>query len=98
MAASPEWQHAYALTGSPAPRRNALSAADLAANPHLKAINDEAAQARRTCFPSVPAVARELQRFRDAGDEGRDADDLDAGSDRRACSRTCSGSWNASCR
>ncbi len=55
MAASPEWQRAYALTGSPAPRRNALTAADFAANPHLKVINDEAARAQNL-FPSVPAV------------------------------------------
>jgi multiple sugar transport system substrate-binding protein len=55
MAASPEWQRAYGLTGSPAPRKNTLTAADFAANPHLKAINDEAARAQNL-FPSVPAV------------------------------------------
>jgi multiple sugar transport system substrate-binding protein len=55
MAASPEWQNKYALTGSPAPRKAALSAADLAANPHLKVINDEAAKARNL-FPEVQAV------------------------------------------
>jgi len=32
MAASPEWQRAYGLTGSPAPRKHALTAADYAAN------------------------------------------------------------------
>jgi multiple sugar transport system substrate-binding protein len=55
MAASPEWQNRYALTGSPAPRRGALTAADLAAQPHLKVINDEAAKARNL-FPEVQAV------------------------------------------
>jgi len=55
MAASPEWQRAYGLTGSPAPRKNALSAADLAAHPHLKIINEEAGKAQNL-FPSVPAV------------------------------------------
>jgi len=55
MAASPEWQRAYGLTGSPAPRKNTLTAADFAANPHLKAISDEAARAQNL-FPSVPAV------------------------------------------
>lgn len=55
MAASPEWQRAYALTGSPAPRKNVLTAADYSANPHLKVINDEAARAQNL-FPSVPAV------------------------------------------
>lgn len=55
MAASPEWQNRYALTGSPAPRRGALTAADLAAQPHLKLINDEAARARNL-FPEVQAV------------------------------------------
>ena len=55
MAASPEWQNRYALTGSPAPRRGALTSADLAAQPHLKLINDEAAKARNL-FPEVQAV------------------------------------------
>lgn len=55
MAASPEWQHAYALTGSPAPRKNTLTPADFAAKPYLKVINDEAARAQNL-FPTVPAV------------------------------------------
>ena len=54
-AASPEWQRSYGLTGSPAPRKNALTAADFAANPHLKIINEEAGKAQNL-FPSVPAV------------------------------------------
>ena len=55
MAASPEWQHRYALTGSPAPRKGVLGPADIAAKPQLKAINDEAAKARNL-FPEVQAV------------------------------------------
>lgn len=55
MAASVEWQNRYALTGSPAPRKGALKPADLAANPHLKLINDEAAKARNL-FPETQAV------------------------------------------
>jgi multiple sugar transport system substrate-binding protein len=55
MAASPEWQNKYALTGSPAPRRGALTASDLASQPHLRVINEEAAKARNL-FPEVQAV------------------------------------------
>ncbi len=55
MAASPEWQNKYALTGSPAPRKGALKPADLAAQPHLKIINDEAARAKNL-FPEVQPV------------------------------------------
>jgi len=62
MAASPQWQSRYALTGSPAPRRGALSAADLAAHPHLKVINDEAAKAHNL-FPAVQAVRADYNDF-----------------------------------
>jgi len=62
MAASPEWQNKYALTGSPAPRKGALSAADLSANPHLKVINDEAAKARNL-FPEVQKVRADYNDF-----------------------------------
>jgi len=62
MAASPEWQSRYALTGSPAPRKGALTAADLAAHPHLKVINDEAAKAHNL-FPEVQAVRAEYNDF-----------------------------------
>jgi multiple sugar transport system substrate-binding protein len=62
MAASPEFQNKYALTGSPAPRKGALSASDLAANPHLKVINDEAAKARNL-FPEVQKVRAEYNDF-----------------------------------
>jgi multiple sugar transport system substrate-binding protein len=55
MAASPEWQRRYALTGSPAPRRNVLTADDIAKQPQLKLINDEAAKAQNL-FPTVQAV------------------------------------------
>jgi multiple sugar transport system substrate-binding protein len=62
MAASPEWQSRYALTGSPAPRKGALTAAELAANPHLKLINDEAAKAHNL-FPAVQGVRAEYNDF-----------------------------------
>jgi multiple sugar transport system substrate-binding protein len=62
MATSPEWQSRYALTGSPAPRKGALTAADLAANPHLKIINDEAAKAHNL-FPEVQAVRAQYNDF-----------------------------------
>jgi multiple sugar transport system substrate-binding protein len=62
MAASPEWQSRYALTGSPAPRKGALKSADLAANPHLKVINDEAAKAKNL-FPEVQKVRAEYNDF-----------------------------------
>jgi multiple sugar transport system substrate-binding protein len=62
MAASPEWQSRYALTGSPAPRKGALKPADLAANPHLKVINDEAAKARNL-FPEVQPVRASYNDF-----------------------------------
>ena len=55
LAASPEWQRAYGLTGSPAPRKNALTAADYAANPHLKVINEVAAKAQNL-FPTNAAA------------------------------------------
>jgi multiple sugar transport system substrate-binding protein len=62
MAASPEWQSRYALTGSPAPRRGALKAAELAANPHLRIVNEEAAKARNL-FPEVQKVRAEYNDF-----------------------------------
>ena len=62
MAASPEWQHRYALTGSPAPRKGAVTAADLGAKPQLKVVNDEAAKARNL-FPEVQAVRANYNDF-----------------------------------
>ena len=62
MAASPEWQNRYALTGSPAPRKGALKPSDLQANPHLKVINDEAAKARNL-FPEVQKVRADYNDF-----------------------------------
>ena len=58
MAASPEWQREYALTGSPAPRKGALTAADFAAKPQLKVINDEAGEGAATCSPRCRRCAR----------------------------------------
>lgn len=62
MAASPEWQHRYALTGSPAPRKGVLTAADIAAKPQLEVINKEAAKARNL-FPEVQAVRANYNDF-----------------------------------
>lgn len=62
MAASPEWQNRYALTGSPAPRKGALKPADIAAKPQLKVINEEAARARNL-FPEVQAVRANYNDF-----------------------------------
>jgi multiple sugar transport system substrate-binding protein len=62
MAASPEWQHSYALTGSPAPRKGVLTAADIAAKPQLRTINDEAAKARNL-FPELQPVRANYNDF-----------------------------------
>lgn len=62
MAASPEWQHKYALTGSPAPRKGVVTAADIAAKPQLKVVNDEAAKAHNL-FPEVQAVRANYNDF-----------------------------------
>jgi len=62
MAASPEWQNRYAMTGSPAPRKGVLTAAEIAANPHLKVINDEAAKAKNL-FPELQPVRASYNDF-----------------------------------
>lgn len=62
LAMTPEWQAKYALTGSPAARKNALSADQLAANPHLKVINEEAGKAQNL-FPTVAAVRANYNDF-----------------------------------
>ena len=62
LAASPEWQNRYALTGSPAPRKGVLTAADLQKEPQLKVINDEAAKAQNL-FPAVQAVRANYNDF-----------------------------------
>lgn len=62
LATTPEWQRRYALTGSPAPRRNVLTAADIAAQPQLKLINDEAAKAQNL-FPTVQGVRANYNDF-----------------------------------
>ena len=95
--AAPSGSARYALTGSPAPRKDALTAADFAANPHLKVINDEAAQGAEP-VPDGAGGARGLQRLRHAGDQGGDADDLDAGSDGEGAGRPAGANSSARCR
>ena len=80
MAASPEWQNKYALTGSPAPRKGALTPPTWRRNPHLKVINDEAAKARNL-FPEVQTVRADYNEFATHRHEGGDEDDLHAGAD-----------------
>jgi multiple sugar transport system substrate-binding protein len=56
MISTPEWQSKYALlTEAPAPRRNAVSEKDLAANPNLALAMKSAATAKNI-FPDVPAA------------------------------------------
>jgi len=62
LAASPEWQNRYALTGSPAPRKGALKASDIAAKPALKIVNDEAAKAHNL-FPELQPVRANYNDF-----------------------------------
>jgi multiple sugar transport system substrate-binding protein len=62
MATTPEWQRRYALTGSPAPRKGVLTAADIAQEPQLKVINDEAAKAQNL-FPTVQPVRANYNDF-----------------------------------
>jgi len=50
------------LTGSPAPRRDALSAAQTERLPHLKLVNAAAAEARNL-FPIVPTVRENYNEF-----------------------------------
>lgn len=50
------------LTGSPAPRRDALSAAQAEKLPHLRLVNASAAEARNL-FPVVPAVRENYNEF-----------------------------------
>jgi len=55
LTTTPEWQAKYTqLTASPAPRRGALSAADLAANPDLALVNRAAGEAVNLFPESVP--------------------------------------------
>ena len=55
MTTTPEWQAKFTLlTSSPAPRRNALSAAQLAANPDLALVNRAAAESVNLFPESVP--------------------------------------------
>lgn len=63
MTTTPEWQAKFTLlTSSPAPRKNALSAAELAARPDLALINKAAADAVNL-FPESVAVRENYNEF-----------------------------------
>ena len=63
MTTTPEWQAKFTLlTSSPAPRKNALSAAELAARPDLALINKAAADAVNL-FPDSVAVRENYNEF-----------------------------------
>ncbi len=63
MTTTPEWQAKFTLlTSSPAPRKNALSAAELSARPDLALINKAAADAVNL-FPESVAVRENYNEF-----------------------------------
>jgi multiple sugar transport system substrate-binding protein len=63
MTTTPEWQAKFTLlTSSPAPRKNALSAAELSARPDLGLINKAAADAVNL-FPESVAVRENYNEF-----------------------------------
>ena len=63
MTTTPEWQAKFTLlTSSPAPRRNALPAADVAARPDLVMINKAAAEAANL-FPESVTVRENYNEF-----------------------------------
>ena len=63
MTTTPEWQAKFTtLTASPAPRRNALSAAELAARPELALVNKAAAESVNL-FPESVAVRENYNEF-----------------------------------
>ena len=63
MTTTPEWQSKFTLlTSSPAPRRNALSQAELAAHPDLALVNKAAAEAANL-FPESVAVRENYNEF-----------------------------------
>jgi multiple sugar transport system substrate-binding protein len=63
LTTTPEWQARYTkLTASPAPRRGALSAADLSANPDLALVN-KAANEAVNLFPENIAVRENYNEF-----------------------------------
>ena len=63
LTTTPEWQARYTkLTASPAPRKGALSAADLAANPDLALVN-KAANEAANLFPENVAVRENYNEF-----------------------------------
>jgi ABC-type glycerol-3-phosphate transport system substrate-binding protein len=62
-AISPAMQEQFTiLTGSPAPRRGALGAAEAERLPHLKLVNASAAEARNL-FPTVASVRENYNEF-----------------------------------
>ena len=72
MTTTPEWQAKYTLlTSSPAPRRNALPASELAAQPDLALINKAAAEAVNLFPESVP-VRENYNEFAKVFSRGRD--------------------------
>jgi multiple sugar transport system substrate-binding protein len=97
MAASPEWQNKYALTGSPAPRKGAVTAADIAAKAAAQGRQRRGREGAQP-VPRGAGRARELQRLRDAGDQGRNEDDLDAGADREGAGGSAGGARAAGSR
>jgi len=63
MTTTPEWQSKFTLlTSSPAPRRNALSPADLAAHPEIALVNKAAAESVNL-FPEAVAVRENYNEF-----------------------------------
>jgi multiple sugar transport system substrate-binding protein len=63
MTTTPEWQSKFTLlTSSPAPRRNALSAADLAAHPEIALVNKAAADSVNL-FPEGVTVRENYNEF-----------------------------------
>jgi multiple sugar transport system substrate-binding protein len=63
MTTTPEWQAKFTLlTSSPAPRRNALSQAELAAHPDLALVNKSAAEAANL-FPESVTVRENYNEF-----------------------------------
>jgi multiple sugar transport system substrate-binding protein len=63
MTTTPEWQQKFTLlTSSPAPRKNALSAAEMQARPDLALVNKAAAEANNL-FPESVAVRENYNEF-----------------------------------
>jgi multiple sugar transport system substrate-binding protein len=63
MTTTPEWQARFTmLTSSPAPRRNALSPAELQAHPDLALVNRAAAESANL-FPESVAIRENYNEF-----------------------------------